>query len=216
MHDHIPSGDKQYAAWMAGLLKGLEPMLDDLGLPRACFDELKRLSEDYARNVQTLRQKEAEYRGSVSAKAASRKALEASTRQIVRMISYHPKLDNATRMSLGLNPKGLVHPKPKIASLRPRVRLEAHTGMVTVHWGPMPSKRNRNGKPRGVRGANIYRRKAGEAQWELRGFSTASPFRDAVAGPATDWEYAVQYAGTKEVSERSDPQVIAARGELAA
>jgi len=89
---------------------------------------------------------------------------------------------------------------------------------VVVHWGPYPSNERINGKPAGVKTANIYRKKDGEDDCALIGYASSSPYIDSITGPAADYTYIVRYRGTKAtgVSIPSNAQTIAARGEPAA
>jgi hypothetical protein len=98
------------------------------------------------------------------------------------------------------------------------VYLESAVGQVTVHWGPNPTNERINGKPLGVQGARIYRKKSGEDDFQIVGYARTSPFYDSVTGPGSDYTYYVRYQGTKatDLSPQSEEATVAARGALAA
>lgn len=70
-----------------------------------------------------------------------------------------------------------------------------------------------NGKPEGVKGANICRKAAGEDKFQIIAFSS-SPYYDSITGPAKDYTYMVRYRGMNEtdLSNESSDETVAARG----
>ncbi len=213
---YIPNNDSELRDWMADFLEGLEPLVTEFRLSEEDFEELKKLSADYEDALEDHIGKQEAAKAATARKNESREDLEAQLRRVVRHADAHPSMNNSIRAGLRLPPKGLVHGKKDISELTPLLRIETVPGRVTVHWGPNPSKECRNGKPDGVKGCNIYRRKAGEREFDLRAFATRSPYHDEVEGNAADWEYVAQYIGSQSVGPKCESVVIAARGELAA
>lgn len=213
---YIPSNDSELRDWMVDFLEGLEPLVTEFRLNEDDFEELKKLSADYEDALEDHLRKQEEAKAATAHKVESRKELETQLRRVVRHADAHPSMNNSIRAGLGLRPKGLVYAKKNIGQQTPQLLLETGSGRVTVHWGPNPNNERNNGKPDGVKGCNIYRRKAGEREFDLRAFATRSPYHDEVEGKAADWEYVAQYIGSQSVGPKCESVVIAARGELAA
>ena len=214
--DFIPAPDTELADWMASFMEGLEPLVSEFRLNEEDFEELRSLIADFNSALEDHLRKQEEARAATARKTESRKQMVDLLRRVVRQADSHRSMNNSIRAGLGLAPKGLVYPKKEIGQQTPLLLLETVPGTVTVHWGPNPSKESHNGKPEGVKGCNIYRRKAGEREFDLRAFVSKSPYYDEVTGKAADWEYAAQYIGTQSVGPKCEPVIVAARGELAA
>ena len=213
---YYPQNDSELRSWMADFLEGLEPLVTEFRLNEDDFEELRKLSAEFEGALEDYTRKQIEARAACAHKTESREEMLEQLRRVVRHADAHPSMNNSIRAGLGLAPKGLVRQKRLIGQQTPLLLLETGPGRVTVHWGPNPGNERKNGKPDGVKGCNIYRRKAGEREFDLRAFATRSPYHDEVTGNAADWEYVAQYIGSQSVGPKCEPVVIAARGELAA
>lgn len=214
----IPKNDYVYDAWVANFITHLSGNLAQVGLVAADMDALDTAYGEFNTSYQSFVAAHLAARSSTSQKLTKRAATDAVLRPLIRRINNHPGMTDALRSLLGLTPQHVLDTPVPITELTPSVFLETAVGQVDVHWGPNPQNENQNGKPLGVKGANIYRKKAGESNFQMLGFATRSPFLDEVSGEASDYTYVVRYRGTKptELSKPSVAQTIAARGDLAA
>lgn len=218
MSDFVPRNDKELSDWMENFLTVLTPDLAVFQLEPADIALLETVSMAFTANVAAYEAAKLVLTGKSATKKSSRKSVEMYLRPLVRRINNHPAMNEDMRANLGLKPKNLVQETPPISDLVPEIYLEMFSGGVVVHWGPNPQNENRNGRPAGVKGVNIYRKKAGEADFQMLAHTTRSPYRDYVTGDAADYTYVARYYGTK-VADMSMPSVaetIAARGDLAA
>ena len=214
----IPKNDQVYDAWVANFITHLSGNLAQVGLLAADMDPLDAAYNEFNAAYTSFVAAHLAARSSTSQKLTKRDATDAVLRPLIRRINNHPGMTDALRSLLGLTPQHTLDTPVPITELTPSVFLETAVGQVDVHWGPNPQNENQNGKPLGVKGANIYRKKAGESSFQMLGFATRSPFLDEVSGEASDYTYVVRYRGTKptELSKPSVAQTIAARGDLAA
>jgi len=218
MRDYVPRNDEALRDCMSNFLPVLPPHLAEFGMVAADLQTLQDLSNGFSDDLTAYVQLAQETLAMSAQKKNSRKAMVAELRPIVQRINHHPAMTDAMRVSLGLKPSNVSTNSFPIEELIPDIFLETTRGKVTVHWGPNPMNEGRNGKPEGVKGANIYRKAAGEDKFQLIAFSSSSPYYDYVTGPARDYTYIVRYRGTKEtdLSNESTEETVAARGALAA
>lgn len=216
--DYMPSNDLQYTSWIAQFSAALEAHAAALGVDPGELAPLQESRSEYASAYGELVEAKRAFNAATSLKVTKRVRSEKIIRPLVRRVQNHPGMTDEIRSELGLRPKHIVESRVPITELVPSLALEAGTGQVTVHWGPNPGNERKNGKPAGVKSANIYRRKAGEERYQLVANATASPYYDAITGPAADYTYIVRYRGTRQndLSAPSPEYTIAVRGDLAA
>ena len=216
--DYVPSNDQQYEAWLANFVAMLTVNASAVGLAPADLTAITAAQDEFTGDYETFVQARMMAKSATGAKNTARAQSEEILRPLVQRIQKHPGMTDQLRALLGLTQQYIEASPIPLEDLMPNMRLEAKTGAVMVHWGTEPANEHTNGKPMGVKGANIYRKKAGDDDYQVVGFATVSPYIDRVMGPATDYTYVVRYRGTKQfdLSLESDPVTIAARGELAA
>ena len=207
-----------YDAWLLNFLTQLGANLAQVGLVAADVAPLDTAYNNFDAAYQACEVARLASRASTSTKIIRRAESDAILRPLIRRINNHPGMDDGLRSLLGLSPEHALDVPLPISELEPSVYLRASGGQVFVHWGPDPRNERENGKPLGVKGANIYRKKVGESDFAMISFATRSPYVDTVTGEAQDYTYVVRYRGTKpsELSGASVAWTIAARGDLAA
>ncbi len=220
MAGYIPSNDSEFQAWLANFLNVLQAHLADLGLTVEDTMLLQNASNVFDNALTAHIAKQAEARSATVAKNDARDLTEAYLRMLVNEITNKRSMTNELREALGLPLKGGGRTVVAASSVAetPGIYLEAEQGKVIVHFGTSPLNEMMNGKPAGVRGCNIYRKKAGEEEFRMIAFSSASPYVDLITGPAADYTYFVQYRGAKasDLGGQSAEETIAARGSIAA
>ncbi len=220
MAGYLPANDSQFWAWMTNFMGVLETHLAELGLTAADIVELQNANIAFGSNLAAHVTKRAESKAATTAKDESRGATELYLRQIVNEINNKRSMTNELREALGLPSRGGSRTIVTAASIpeTPGIYLEAEQGKVIIHFGTSPVNEMMNGKPVGVKGCNVYRKKAGEEAFSMIAFSSASPYVDVITGPAADYTYFVQYRGAKtsDLGGQSAEETIAARGAVAA
>lgn len=218
MADYLPSNDEQLGNWMTNFLTRLETDIAIFQMVPADIAILQAVATTFGTQVTEFRTAREAALARARDKQNTKAVMKLHLRPIVNRINNHPAMTDGMRSEYGLHPRNLAMETVPITQLQPVVLLRATLGQVDVHWGPNPANENRNGKPAGVMGANIYRRKTGEEEFAMVGFTTSSPYIDQHTGPATDWEYVVRYRGTKpsDLSAQSDFATVAVRGVQAA
>jgi len=216
--DYVPNADATYDTWLSNFVTVLTANAAALGLAPAELVPIQDSQSDFSNAQGDLVIKRGAAKAAVQTKVSTRSASETILRPLVQRIVNHPGMTPTLRSQLGLSTDAFPQVVAPIEELTPNIRVEAALGQVRIHWGPNPTLENRNGKPEGVFGANIYRKKAGESAYSIVGFSRTSPFLDNITGDGADYTYAVRYRGLAEyeLSNQSDAVTVAARGELAA
>lgn len=216
MTDYIPRKDGNLTKWLANFAATLEAHAAEFGVPEDQIALLYEQCAAYTGDVDDYVRKRTAALAACRTKAKSRTSAESTARFLAQWIGHHPAMDNGLRTELGLRPKNMEDAPTPIEQLVPIIHLESHLGTVTVHWGPNPMNERFNGKPKGVHTAAIFRKKTGEEEYRLVGYTTKSPYRDTIKGPAAEYSYIVRYRGRKvnKLSMQSQPAIIAACGVL--
>ena len=217
-NDYVPSNNAVYDDWLANFVTALTANAATVGLVPADLTPIQDVQSDFTNARADHVAKKDLQNAAYSLLVNKRRDSEAILRPLVQRIQKHPGMTDDLRSLLRLSPQYLAEEGMPIEQLVPLIKLEADPGCVTIHWGPNPGNEHTNGKPEGVKSANIYRKQVGEASYQAIGNATKSPYYDAIGGPATDYTYYVRYRGTKQtdLSKQSDAHTIAARGEVAA
>ncbi|MBP6964997.1 MAG: hypothetical protein KBC96_11380 [Armatimonadetes bacterium] len=217
--NYFPNNDRELMDWLANFASVLDVNKAQVGLVADDVTPISDASDAFGIAYQSYQQQA----GLASAASGLRNTKRAEAieilRPLVRRVNNHPGMTDQLRRLLGLRTPDLAEAPEPITELLPILMLESWPGQVTVHWGPYPGNERINGKPSGVKGANIYRKKAGETAFQLVGFSGSSPYIDYIAGDGADYTYVARYRGTTEadLSKQSEANTVAARGmDLAA
>ena len=215
--DYVPNNDQAYDAWLENFVVQLAGNAAQVGLVPADVDPISNAFDEFAAAFTTFQSARSAAKAATGAKVTKRTASEQILRPLVRRINNHPGMTDALRGILGLTQEYLVQAETPVSAMTPLLYVVPAAGQVHVHWGPSPKNERANGKPAGVKGANIYRKRAGESAYQIIGYATKSPFIDAVTGPGADYVYVVRYRGTEQtdLSNESESATIAARGEVA-
>ncbi len=215
---YYPPSDNDYDAWLANFVAMLTTNAGMVGLLPADLTPITTASADFTDKYAAALLQRSLAKSTTSAKVTSRTDSEDVLRPLVQRIQKHPGMTDALRSLLGLVPQYVQDMPLPITELTPKMYLESKIGQVTVHWGPNPSKENTNGKPAGVMAATIYRKKAGETDFQVIGLATRSPYYDEITGSGSDYTYYVRYRGAKQtdISAPSAEATVAARGLQAA
>lgn len=215
---YMPRQDRVYKDWLERFAAGIEATAGILGLTPADIEPIVAARGEYDSAYEAYLQSRRVAESASAHKRTTRRHSEAAVRSLVRRISHHPRMNDAIRGLLGLTAESHEESTVPIEQLQPGIRLEAGGGQVTVHWGRNPGNEHRNGRPAGVKGANIYRRKEGETDFEMVNFSTTSPYHDWITGPTAEYTYYVRYRGTKctDLSRVSAAVTVAVTGLLEA
>lgn len=215
---YYPANDEQYKVWLANFVTQLSGNLAQVGLVAADLDPLSGAFDEFDAALSTHNNAKVAAKAAVNAKFTKRDASEDLLKPLVRRITNHPGMTDALRGILGLQKEHTAAASIPVTEMRPLVLLESNPGGVAVHWGPNPENEGHNGKPEGVKSANIYRRKAGEETYQLIVNVTKSPYIDTIVGDGSDYTYVVRYKGTGpgDLSYQSEAAMVAARGEEAA
>ena len=211
-NDYIPTSDAEFLAWSTNFFTVLNANLATVGLTAADVTPHTTAQTAFATAVTDQVAKQAALDGSVATKKTRRSAYATPLRPLVKRIQAHPGMTDALRAQLGITvptrTKRRRSPGPEL----PLLRLETRPGQVILHFGTEPGNEQRNGKPAWALGCNLYRKKAGEAEFSLIAFDTSSPYIDTVSGPATDVTYKAAYRGSRDTDEGgfSPEQTVAA------
>jgi hypothetical protein len=214
----IPSNDVDYDGWLVNFVEVLATNAGVVGLLPADVDPLAAAQSAFDTALSDHNMKQMAGKAATAFKDTRRTEADALLRPMIQRINNHPGMSQQLRELLGLDRTDIVQAATPIEALTPLVSLDSGIGQVTVHWGPNPLNERSNGKPAGVKGGNVYRKKSGETDYQIVGFATTSPYYDVITGAGADYTYVVRYRGTKstDLSQQSEANTIAARGELAA
>lgn len=218
MKDYIPRNDVEFRKWLEKFITTLEAHAADFAMDPSAFDTIKAQNAAFDADISRFIAAQKAAKSAVASKRDSRAAVEATARFLSQWANHHPAMTDGLRSTLGLRPRNLERDVIPISRLRPIILLRASLGEVAVHWGPNPGNEWRNGKPAGVWSCNIYRKRSDEEDFRLVGYTSSSPYRDPISGPAADYTYVVRYRGRKahQLSVQSDTATIAARGAMQA
>lgn len=215
---YFPNNDQAYDDWLQNFVSQLNSNLALFGMVAADIEPLVTKQGDFNTSLAALILARNAAQAATADKDTDRRDSEDLLRPIVRRINNHPAMTDGLRRALGLIPDNVVQSATPVTELTPLIFLESHLGSVTVHWGPNPENEGRNGKPAGVKSANIYRKRAGDETYQLLVNVTKSPYIDSITGEGSDYTYVVRYKGTEpdELSYQSVEATVAARGMQAA
>lgn len=166
-HDYVPKADATYSTWLENFVTVLGANAATFGLSAFDLAPIEDALTNYAAAYGDLVTKRAAAKAAVGTKVDTRSDSEAILRPLVARIQNHPGMTNTLRRELGLTQEAFPQSATPIEALTPNIRVESALGQVTIHWGPNPTLENRNGRPDGVFGANVYRQKAGETAYTI-------------------------------------------------
>ncbi len=216
--DYIVRKDQEFNAWLANFITSLSAHSAEFGLVPEDLLPIEGESTAFDSALTLLEQRRIALNSASKNKMSRRVSTEAVLRPLVRRITGHPAMTDGLLGQLGLPVrrvrKGILPVGPEV----PAILTEAAPGRVIIHFGTAPANEQRNGKPGWAKGCNIYRSKAGESDFRMVGFASASPYVDEVVGAGSDYTYYVQYRGTKatQLGQGSHQMTVAARGLEAA
>ncbi len=215
----LPTSDNDFNVWLQAFVSNLTTNAGMVGLIPANLTPITTASGAFIDSLTNYQLQKALATSAIALKNTDRQEALAILRPLIQRICKHPGMTDQLRGLLGLGRDDTVQsPTPIELLTPPSLYLESMVGSVIVHFGPTPQNERTNGKPAGVLGCNIYRKKSGETQYQLVNFATSSPYTDTIVGSAADYQYVARYRGTKatELSSSSAEATTAARGELAA
>lgn len=214
----IPKNDTQFESWMENFLTVLPGHLADFGMVEDDIATLIMADAQFESRLTGHIAAQSAAKAATSAKDSARGVTELHLKTIVRRINNHPAMTNEIRDSLGLPRRGAERSIVRVATTeqRPALFVETQRGAVYIHFGTNPVNERLNGKPEGVKGCNIYRKREGDPRFEMIVLATTSPYVDRVSGPASDYVYVARYRGTKadDLGPESLEAKIAAGGAL--
>lgn len=218
MGDYVPTSDQQLATWLQNFASMLTLNAEMVGMVAQDVAPLTAASDDFGGKLQEYHAERAMMASRSNAKKNARVKAVGLLRPIVRRISNHPGMNDQLRGLLGLPVRTPRILSPAVGPEVPGIFVEVYLGKVRVHFGTDPQNERINGKPSWARGCNVYRKRAGETEFTLLAFETASPFVDQISGDGTEYTYVVSYRGTRstEIGSQSAEVTIAARGMVAA
>lgn len=215
----IPTNSREFRDWVQNFAAVLALNAATVGLAPADVTPISDASDAFAASFADYETKKMVASAATAVKINDQRVAMDILRPLVQRICKHPGMNDGLRRMLGLGTDDMAMSAIPISQLPPpEVYLEMAVGAVRIHWGPNPQNEQQNGKPVGVKGANIYRKKTGEADFQRMEFVTSSPYLDPITGDAADYSYIVRYRGSKptDLGLPSPAETIAARGELAA
>lgn len=214
---YFPVNDRALRDWLVNFATQLSNNLATFGMVAADITDLDGEISTFDGALDAYIAQQTLYQSALGAKKESRIKAIALLRPIVTRIQSHPAMTDALRGLLGLPLRSSSTATGSgLPSDVPSVFLETEPGRVYVHFGSDPTNEQINGKPAGVKGCNIYRKKAGDENFQLVAYQSASPYVDFISGDGSDYSYFVTYRGNKasDLGQPSAPQTIAARGEV--
>ncbi len=216
--DYVPHADIEYNLWMKRFVSAVAAHAADLGLKAQDVAALQQHQADFESAFAEMLEARRQLSAATALKNTTRRESERAMRAMARLISDLPELTTAMRGEMGLTIPDETRGHLHVGDETPGLWLEAFPGAVHVHFGTRPHNERFNSKPKWALGCNIYRKKAGESEWQFLNFETSSPYIDRIVGPASDYTYIVQYRGKRasQVGQSSLEATIAARGALAA
>lgn len=212
--DFLPNDDTELVAWLANFLAVLNNNVSAVGLTAADLAPFASAQTAFSTAVTAQVAADAAFTNAVATKKARRVALEATLRPLIRRIANHPGMTDGLRGNLQITIPDRVLSRRGVGAEVPGVVLETKPGQVVIHFGTNPGNEQINGKPAWANGANIYRKKGGEATFVQIAFDTSSPYVDTVTGAAVNVSYRVAYRGVRDtdIGAYSAEQMVAAGG----
>lgn len=217
--DYVPVNDDQLKTWLTNFVAILGVNAGTVGLVSADLTPIDTATGNFVAGLEAYQAKQNEMTAASLYKKTTRTDAIDILRPLVRRVNNHPGMTDQLRGLLGLPPRGeSLRSNMSTGPEVPGIFVETALGQVTVHFGTDPQNERINGKPAWARGCNIYRKKAGEDEYSLMAFDTASPYVDEIFGAGAEYTYAVRYRGTKssDIGAQSAEVTIAARGMIAA
>jgi len=143
-----------------------------------------------------------------AATATKKDAINRAIRQariMAQRLQIYPTMTDTARAAANITIPGLnptpTDPEDILALLPPLLLLDfSMRHQITIHWGPNPANEQRNGRPIGVRGCQIYAARGGipdeESGWIALDLSTRSPHIHQVEETTpTTYVYRARYVG---------------------
>jgi hypothetical protein len=217
--NHIPTNSTRFSGWLTNFVTRLTAHAEEVGLVPADLTPISDADGSFGAALADFITQRRLAHAAAALKTTEQREAMAILRPLIQRVCTHPGMTDELRGLLGLGRDDLRQSPVPIKELpAPGLYLEASVGVVTIHWGPNPRNERSNGKPPGVKGCNIYRKKRGEEAFTRLEYVTSSPYYDPITGPAADYTYFACYRGSKpnELGRQSAEQTIAARGVLAA
>jgi hypothetical protein len=156
--DFIPTADSELTVWLKSFVTQLNSRAESLNLGPKDLATLENAATLFDSSLMGSRQAADEAKAATAQKRAARRAALRVVRPLVRQLQANPAMTDEYRSALGLTLRDA--PATTTASVAadesPLVDLDFGTrGQITIHFGPNPAERNRNGLPSGVLGAVI-------------------------------------------------------------
>ncbi len=218
MPDFVPTNDDEFRLWLENLSSKLTEYCEQLALPPDKVAELTARSQEFSAALADYRHQKTMLQGALNLKRTMKMDAIEALRPLVRLAVANPNMTPELRGELRLRMPKDGMSRPGVGSETPAIDVEVKPGCVYVHFGTHPQNEQRNGKPAWAKGCNIYRRKAGEPEFQLIAFETRSPYCDKITGPAAEYTYLVVYRGRRasDLGSQSAAVTVAARGAMAA
>jgi hypothetical protein len=214
MPDYVPSSDPELIQWLVNFVAVLTANETALGLTASDVTPLSTAKTALDSAISDFITKQSAYHSATQVKKNARGAVADILRPLVQRITHHPGMTDALRAQLGITVPQSATVYATAGIDVPALKLDIVPGAVVIHFGTDPTNEQHNGKPDWARGANIYRKKGAETDYQLIAFDTASPYVDHISGPAVNVSYQAAWRGTHEEDEgiRSVAQTVAAGG----
>ncbi len=186
---NIPRADGDFDLWLGRFTRFCVTDGTSAGLSAGQIADIHSAYESWhdAYTEHLVKQKAA--RSEKARKTRERAAAEKMARRTMRIVQAHPEVTNSLREKAGISVPELP-PKPQsedivLSTPPPVLRLDwSVRSQVTIHFGPNPSNRRKNGLPKGMRGCRIWFTidqyndySTGEGfNWNLLADTTCSPY----------------------------------------
>lgn len=218
MADYLPGNASELVSWMQNFIAGLTIHAVELEVDMAEITALSTAKTNLSTAVADQVAKKTAAKTATTVKNTNQDDAESLIRAMVLQISDEPALTDDLRAELGLPIPDHTKTPSTVGPEVPAISLESLPGMVIVHFGTNPTNEARNSKPAWAKGAVVYRKKAGESDYQMVGYERTSPYKDAIYGPGSDYTYFVRYQGKHagDLGVESPEMTVAARGVLAA
>lgn len=207
--DYLPTADSELVLWLNSFRVQVSTRAALLGLEAAeDIEPLNTTATAFGASVTASRTKIDEARAATASKRAARRAALQQVRPLVRRLQAHPLMTDELRSILGLTlrdaPATTTTRNDPVPDVAPLLDLDFGVrGQITIHFGPNPAERNRNGLPDGALGAVVQATPVDAQQstnpdaitgWQWLDNTTRSPLVHTpdATGPRT-WAYRVAY-----------------------
>ena len=203
--DYVPANDAEFLAWSTNFFAVLNANLATVGLVATDVTPITTAQAAYSTSVGDQVTKQAALDGAIATKKTRRTAYEPPLRALVKRIQAHPGMTDGLRAQLGITVPSKTRRRKSPGPELPLLRLEPRPSQVVVHFEL---------KPAWALGCNIYRKKAGEVDFSLIAFDTATPYIDTITGPAINVSYRAAFRGSRDTDEGGfcPEQTVAAGG----